>query len=203
MPGPDPQPPTPAPASRSVIGRAIRNGCLWVVLILRTAVAVVLTVRATHGPEEWDALRRAAPRVLADAAVQSLAGLAAALLIYRLAPRLGLWVALTLVAIALYPFAARGQVQGLAWIPFMLLLGLAALDTIPPALHDAAAIDRARGWFKFRTITLPLIAPLLLGGFVFRAVDGFRPADVHSFIAAHQLLILAIAAGVLAARSRR
>lgn len=203
MSGSDPQPPTDPANPPAFSSRAIRNGCLWLVLLLGFGVAVVRTVKAANEASGWDALGRAAPRILASAAIQSVMGFTAALLVNRFAPRIGLWVALALVAGAVYPLATRGHVQGGAWIPFMLLLTLAALDAIPPALHDAAAIDRVQGWFKLRTITLPLIAPLLLAGFVFRAVDSFRPVDVRRFIAAHLLLILAITAGVVATRSWR
>ncbi len=63
------------------------------------------------------------------------------------------------------------------WTPFMILLSLAGLQSIPPALYEAAAVDRAGAWFRFRHITLPLVLPMLLLGIVFRAMDTFRLFD--------------------------
>jgi multiple sugar transport system permease protein len=63
------------------------------------------------------------------------------------------------------------------WTPFMMLLTLAALNSIPPSLYEAAAVDRAGAWFRFRNITLPLVAPLVLLGVTFRTMDTFRLFD--------------------------
>lgn len=46
-------------------------------------------------------------------------------------------------------------------LPFFAISILAALVSIPKDLHDAAEIDGASGYAKFRWITLPLIAPTL------------------------------------------
>lgn len=55
--------------------------------------------------------------------------------------------------------------------PYMMLVSLGALQSIPGELYEAAAIDGAGPWRRFRTITLPLlmisIAPLLIGSFAF------------------------------------
>ena len=45
-------------------------------------------------------------------------------------------------------------------------------------LYEAASIDRASEWFKFRTITLPLVWPLLLIAVLFRAIEAFRLFDL-------------------------
>jgi ABC-type spermidine/putrescine transport system permease subunit II len=64
-------------------------------------------------------------------------------------------------------------------------------------------IDRASGWFSFRTITLPLAAPLLLAGAVFLAAAALAPAMLGPFVAAHALLIAAVALDAILARGRR
>lgn len=46
-------------------------------------------------------------------------------------------------------------------IPFFTIGLLAGLQTINPTLYEAASIDGAGGWHRFRHITLPLIIPLL------------------------------------------
>lgn len=63
------------------------------------------------------------------------------------------------------------------WTPFMMLLSLAGLNSIPKTLYEAAEVDRAGGWFRFRHITLPLAAPMVILGVVFRAMDAFRLFD--------------------------
>lgn len=64
------------------------------------------------------------------------------------------------------------------WSPFMMLLSLAGLSAIPKYLYEAAEIDRASSWFKFRHITLPLVAPLLLIALLFRTMDAFKLFDL-------------------------
>lgn len=64
------------------------------------------------------------------------------------------------------------------WAPFVMLLSLAGLSAIPPALYEAAAIDRASRWFVFRRITLPLVAPLLLIAIIFRTMEAFKTFDI-------------------------
>ena len=64
------------------------------------------------------------------------------------------------------------------WSPFMMLLSLAGLSAVPKYLYEAADIDRASSWFKFRHITLPLVAPLLLIALLFRTMDAFKLFDL-------------------------
>jgi len=46
-------------------------------------------------------------------------------------------------------------------IPFAMLIFLAGLQAIPRELHEAAALDGAGPWRRFRYITMPLLRPLL------------------------------------------
>jgi len=64
------------------------------------------------------------------------------------------------------------------WTPFMLLISLAGLSAIPRYLYEAAEVDRASAWFKFRHITLPLVWPLLLIALLFRTIDAFKLFDI-------------------------
>jgi multiple sugar transport system permease protein len=64
------------------------------------------------------------------------------------------------------------------WTPFMMLIALAGLKSIPPSLYEAAAIDRAGRWTVFRRITLPLCAPLLVLAVLFRATDALKQFDL-------------------------
>lgn len=62
--------------------------------------------------------------------------------------------------------------------PFVALLLLAGLAGIPPALHDAAALDGASRFREFFGITLPLLRPILAVTALLRALDAFRVFDV-------------------------
>ncbi|MDK2896044.1 MAG: multiple sugar transport system permease protein [Candidatus Atribacteria bacterium] len=64
------------------------------------------------------------------------------------------------------------------WTPFIVLLSLAGLSSVPRYLYEAADVDRASGWFKFRYITLPYVAPVLTLALLFRTMDAFRFFDV-------------------------
>jgi len=62
--------------------------------------------------------------------------------------------------------------------PFVALLALARLGTIPPALYEAAAVDGAGRSAVFRRVTLPLLAPVLLVAALFRTLDALRAFDL-------------------------
>ncbi len=64
------------------------------------------------------------------------------------------------------------------WTPFVMLLCLSGLSAIPDYLYEAAAIDRASGWFQFRRITLPQVAPLLLIAILFRTIEALKAFDL-------------------------
>jgi multiple sugar transport system permease protein len=62
------------------------------------------------------------------------------------------------------PTLARGSVIAAnIWrgVPFVAICLLAGLQTIPPSLYEAAAIDGASGWQKFRHVTLPMLSPII------------------------------------------
>ena len=62
--------------------------------------------------------------------------------------------------------------------PFVAILLLAGLQTIDPALHEAASIDGAGPGRQFLTITMPLLAPTLVVAAAFRVLDALRLFDV-------------------------
>ncbi len=62
--------------------------------------------------------------------------------------------------------------------PFPALIILAGLQTIPDELYEAAGIDGATAWQKFRHVTLPLISPALLLALLFRTIDALRVFDL-------------------------
>ena len=55
---------------------------------------------------------------------------------------------------------------------------LAGLQGIPGELYEAASIDGASAWRKFRHITLPLVKPALLLALLFRTIDALKVFDL-------------------------
>lgn len=64
------------------------------------------------------------------------------------------------------------------WTPFMTLIALAGLNSIPPSIYEAAEIDRAGAWTVFRRITLPLCTPLLGLAVLLRTTDALKQFDL-------------------------
>ena len=62
--------------------------------------------------------------------------------------------------------------------PFMALLLLAGLQVIPSEIYEAAKVDGATAWQRFRRITLPLLMPALLVALIFRTLDALRAFDL-------------------------
>jgi multiple sugar transport system permease protein len=62
--------------------------------------------------------------------------------------------------------------------PFMALLILAGLQTIPQNLYEAARVDGASKVQQFFTITLPLLKSTILVALLFRTLDAFRVFDL-------------------------
>ncbi|NBV88059.1 MAG: sugar ABC transporter permease [Betaproteobacteria bacterium] len=62
--------------------------------------------------------------------------------------------------------------------PFMALLILAALQTLPKDIYEAARLEGASAWTTFRQITLPLIWGPLIVAVVFRMLDALRVFDL-------------------------
>jgi len=64
------------------------------------------------------------------------------------------------------------------WAPFVALIVLGGLQSLPARVYEAAAIDGAVGWRKLVYITLPLLGPTILTAAVLRSVDLLRFFDV-------------------------
>lgn len=62
--------------------------------------------------------------------------------------------------------------------PFAAILFVAALAGVPRDVYEAASIDGAGAWRRFRHITLPLIAPTVLVVMMFQAIEGLRAFDI-------------------------
>ena len=63
------------------------------------------------------------------------------------------------------------------WTPFMFVILLAGLTSIPPNLYEAAELDGVGTWLAFRAITLPHLVPMMLLAVTFRLLDAIRLFD--------------------------
>ncbi|HEY3338413.1 MAG TPA: sugar ABC transporter permease [Propionicimonas sp.] len=62
--------------------------------------------------------------------------------------------------------------------PFIGLLTLAGLQTIPADVYEAARVDGANAWQQFIRITLPMVKPALVVAVLFRTLDTMRMFDL-------------------------
>jgi arabinogalactan oligomer/maltooligosaccharide transport system permease protein len=62
--------------------------------------------------------------------------------------------------------------------PFMMVVSLGALQSIPRDLEDAAEVDGASKWQRFRHVTLPLLAPALVPAIILGSVWTFNMFNV-------------------------
>lgn len=63
------------------------------------------------------------------------------------------------------------------WTPFIVLAALAALESLPVELYEAATVDGASRWDMLLHITLPLVQPYLVAIVLLRAIDCFKVFD--------------------------
>jgi multiple sugar transport system permease protein len=63
------------------------------------------------------------------------------------------------------------------WTPFVAIIISAGLRTLPQDAYEAAAVDGATAWQSFRTLTLPLLQPLIIVTVLIRAMDIFKTFD--------------------------
>lgn len=64
------------------------------------------------------------------------------------------------------------------WTPFVTLLVIAGLGTVPQELKEAAALDRASGWMRFQHIYWPYLRFPILLALLFRSIDVMKMFDV-------------------------
>ncbi|MCL2491569.1 MAG: sugar ABC transporter permease, partial [Coriobacteriia bacterium] len=62
--------------------------------------------------------------------------------------------------------------------PYVILLAIAALSTIPDDIYEAASIDGAGGWKSFWMITLPMIRPVILILAITKTIWAFQTFDL-------------------------
>ena len=95
----------------------------------------------------------------------------------------GLLQALGLAPVAWFssfPTALFANICTNVWLgfPFMMVVSLGALQSIPSDLYEAADVDGASAWQKFRHITLPMVRPALLPAVILGSVWTFNQFNI-------------------------
>jgi multiple sugar transport system permease protein len=68
------------------------------------------------------------------------------------------------------------------WTPYVMLICLAGLRSIPDYIYEAAEVDRASKWRQFWTITLPMALPFIMLAVLFRAIENFKMFDMVNLL---------------------
>lgn len=100
--------------------------------------------------------------------------------------------------------------------PFVAVILLAGILSIPGEVYEAARVDGANAWQMFRWITLPLLKPMILLALLFRLMDAIKrfdsiyvmtgggpgnateTLDLHAYFAAFQSLQIGYGAAIAA-----
>jgi multiple sugar transport system permease protein len=82
------------------------------------------------------------------------------------------WLGNTSTALPMVAMVNTWQYAG-----YNMLFFLAGMQTIPPTLYEAAAIDGASAWRRFSSITLPLLNPTMLFVLVTDIIGSFQVFD--------------------------
>jgi multiple sugar transport system permease protein len=68
------------------------------------------------------------------------------------------------------------------WTPYVMLICLAGLRSVPQYIYEAAEVDRASAWRQFWTITFPMVLPFLMLAVLFRAIENFKMFDMVNLL---------------------
>ncbi len=120
--------------------------------------------------EFWESLWRGVVYAASTTALQLGLGVAAALVLHR-----SFHGRAAVRALVLFPYMVAMSVW--QFTPFVIVTVLARLQTIPPELHEAARVDGAGGWARFRHITLPQIRAVLFVVILLRGIWMFTKFD--------------------------
>ena len=64
------------------------------------------------------------------------------------------------------------------WTPYVMLICLAGLRSIPGYIYEAAEVDRASNFRQFWSITLPMATPFIMLAVLFRGIENFKMFDM-------------------------
>jgi multiple sugar transport system permease protein len=64
------------------------------------------------------------------------------------------------------------------WTPFVFLVALAGLQSLPQDMLEASEVDGASAWQTLRSVILPMMGPILWLILMLRAIDAFKVVDI-------------------------
>lgn len=68
------------------------------------------------------------------------------------------------------------------WTPYVMLICLAGLRSIPDYIYEAAEVDRASPWRQFWSITVPMALPFIMLAVLFRGIENFKMFDMVNLL---------------------
>jgi multiple sugar transport system permease protein len=68
------------------------------------------------------------------------------------------------------------------WTPYVVLICLAGLRSIPDYLYEAAEVDRASPLRQFWSVTLPMALPFIMLAVLFRGIENFKMFDLVNLL---------------------
>ncbi len=68
------------------------------------------------------------------------------------------------------------------WTPYVMLICLAGLRSIPDYIYEAAEVDRASPLRQFWSITLPMALPFIMLAVLFRGIENFKMFDLINLL---------------------
>ncbi len=68
------------------------------------------------------------------------------------------------------------------WTPYVMLICLAGLRSIPDYIYEAAEVDRASAWRQFWSITIPMALPFIMLAVLFRGIENFKMFDMVNLL---------------------
>lgn len=84
-------------------------------------------------------------------------------------------------SVALAPWAIV-IVDTWMWTPYVMLICLAGLRSIPDYIYEAAEVDRASSWRQFWSITVPMALPFIMLAVLFRGIENFKMFDMVNLL---------------------
>jgi len=80
-----------------------------------------------------------------------------------------------------HPWIARASINAMdawVWIPFIMIILLAGLQTMPKEVLEAARVDGANGWQSFWHVTFPIMLPVSVTVLIIRIIFKLKLADI-------------------------
>lgn len=77
-----------------------------------------------------------------------------------------------------YAFLSLCFVDIWQWTPFLYIIFLAGLESLPREPYEAAIVDGASSFQIFRHVTIPLLAPVIITGVLFKVIESLKVFDI-------------------------